>query len=149
MKITCAAWLLVVLSLALCADPPQVPKFQAVERPTISCLDWDERRWTEFLGNRANCEPFVATAFGPLADLVNSDTVWKVAYDTDWRSAVSESILMSVALEREPGIWLLCPDGRTQHYTEAQVVVQRLRAYGLPLRIRTMAVAPRKGEVSE
>ena len=142
MRITLAAAMLVLLSLVLSADPPVIDAEKVVGRPNISTADWDRRRWTEFLGNRRGCETFVPTPAGCLVDLVDDHCAWSVRFDADWREAVSEAILCGVATEKDPGVWLLCPDARVQHYLECQIVIQRLRAYGVPIRIRTMAVLP-------
>lgn len=146
--LTVMAW-----SLALAACPPieyTEPIQLDGERDTT---DWDESRWVDFLyrrmigeSNYGRTEHSVPTATGHVVDVFQRQEIaWDVCYDHEWRQGVANAMLGSVGLEAEPGVWLLVPDARRQHYLECQLVVQRLRTYGVPMHIQTLTI-PEEGK---
>jgi len=128
-----------IIAFVLICMPPDLPTFESVDPPERMTENWDERRWVEFLANRKSCEAFVPTASGAIIELSMRSELYEVAQDEDWREAISQAILCSASSEKEPGVWLLCPDGRTKYYMECLVVVHWLRSYGVPIRIQTLA----------
>jgi hypothetical protein len=135
------------------AATPRIEYTQSIhldgERDTA---EWDEPRWVEFLYRRmigdnsyyGRTETRVPTSTGHIVDIFQRQEIaWDVCYDHDWRTAISNAMLGSVGLEAEPGVWLLVPDARRQHYLECQLAVQRLRYYGVPMHIQTLTIPVR------
>lgn len=138
-------------TLMLAASPPieyTQPIHLDGERNTA---DWTEQRWVEFIYRRmigdseyGRTETRVPTPGGQVVDVFQRRAIaWDVCYDHEWRTGIANALLGSVGLEAEPGVWLLVPDARRLHYLECQLVVQRLRQYGVPMHIQTLTIPER------
>lgn len=131
---------LIILAAALTA-PPDIDPPREVERPNVQTHDWDRARWVDYFGRKLDCDTFVSTGCGKVADVVQHDVAWIVAADSDWEKAVTEATQVGMGLEREPGVWLLCPGGRTEEYNECRSVVEYYRAHGIRFHVRSTAIS--------
>lgn len=132
-----------VITSLLLAAPPSIPPPPQLPTPEFAA-DWDEARYIEYIARQDNLDLPQLTPAGCDVELSDRTVGYEVAYDTEWREAISQALLISVATEKAPGVWLLCPDGRTEYYMQCMVVIQNLRAYGVPMRIRTLTVPATK-----
>jgi len=123
-------------------------RYDPIEIGDADTYKWTEQRWIEFLARRLDngewkagkLQFMVPTATGHVVEIQQDEISWEVCYDHEWEQAISKSIMGAAAMEGEPGVFLLVPDARTEHYMRCRVVVERLRLYGVPMHIRTMTI---------
>lgn len=126
------------------AGPPNSPpRMHSIPRPgrEARVWEWDKWRWCDYISNNSRIRDVrVCTGAGRLADLVDIGDVYEVAYDEDWEEALAEALLHALALDCDPGIFLLKPEGRTRYYMECQAVVQFLRQYDVPITLNSVVI---------